>query len=108
MSQCTTNFEAIKKRKQEEDKLSEDFKPPKVTKKQSTIDFKNKVSDKPTPSRTSQCLTDVGRAINLLERVIARQDRAQECIDHLTEIFSRAAQDDSSDEPVGDMVSKKL
>lgn len=105
---CTTNFEAIKKRKLDEDKLSEDFKPPKITKKQSTIDFKNKVSDKPTPSRTTQCLTDVGRAISMLERVIERQDRAQECIDRLTEIFSRAAQDDSSEEREVAMVSKKL
>lgn len=104
---CTTNFETIKKRKLDEDKLSEDFKPPKITKKQSTIDFKNKVTDKPIPSRTTQCLTDVGRAINMLERVINRQDHAQECIDRLTEIFLRAAQEDSSEDPEVAIVSKK-
>lgn len=109
MSQKDTS---TKEKRKADDILSEDFKPPKKKSSQKILEFTKKTnfssSGEPTiiHKHTSQC-PDVGRAIAMLERVTAQQDRAQECIERLLTILSHAAQEESSEERDLTIKSKK-
>lgn len=93
------------------DKLSDEFKPPKK-KTQTLIDFKKarlheveQGSAQPNKRHKSSC--PEGDIRDMLERVIVRQDRAQECIERLLVLFLREEPVDLSDDDVPVTKSKK-
>lgn len=111
-SKIVTSTDSVKsksKRKSSDtEELSKDFKKPRKSLKQLTIQTtpQPKVveveSSDPVPSRTTKCLvtedTTVTRVIAMLERVIDRQEVAQASIDRLLDMCLQVEPEDSSQE----------
>lgn len=89
-----------KKRTSDTEELSKEYKKPRKSLKQLTlVPAKEKLEVTNSTAPTKSCPPipiDVGtRVMDMLERIIARQDRAQECIDHLIGLCLQEEPDDS-------------
>jgi len=101
-----------KKREEEEEGLSKDYKKPRKLKQlhfqvdPTPPELPKPVYKKPPTATASVqtekplCLEDIIIVRDTLERVIARQDRAQECIDHLLRLILQEGPGDSSGDEV--------
>lgn len=106
-SAITTPKEERKKRTAEaEETLSKDYKKPKKLRQLKFGEPPTTITPNPLPTKKSSitvedtskpvCQEDIIRVINTLERVIARQDTAQGCIDRLISLCLQEGQEDSS------------